>query len=49
MEMRSRKSELFWISDVNCKIIKLEQNNSPEKELEIVVEEINKLNKGVNL
>jgi adenylate kinase family enzyme len=43
MEMRSRKSELFWISDVNCKIIKLEQNAPSEKELEIVSEEIDKL------
>ena len=40
MEMRSRKKELSWISDVNCKIIKLEQDKKPEEELKIVSEEI---------
>ncbi|MHB9295720.1 hypothetical protein PilKf_01468 [Pillotina sp. SPG140] len=34
--MRSRESELFWLKDIKCKIIKLEENISPEKELEIV-------------
>ena len=40
MEMRSRKSELAWIAEAHCKIIKLEQNNPPEEELETVCEEI---------
>ena len=44
MEMRSRKSELYWINDVNCKIIKLEKNKTPEEELKIVSEEIDKIN-----
>ncbi len=40
MEMRSRKSELAWISDIKCKLIKLEQDKSSEEELEIVSKEI---------
>jgi adenylate kinase family enzyme len=43
MEMRSRKSELSWISDIKCKVIKLEKNKSPEEELEIVSKEIEKI------
>ena len=43
MEMRSRKSELMWISDIKCKIIKLEKNELPEEELKIVSEEIDKI------
>jgi hypothetical protein len=43
MEMRSRKSELSWLDDVKCKIIKLEENKTPEEELEIASETINKL------
>jgi adenylate kinase family enzyme len=42
MEMRSRESELFWIKDIRCKIIKLEENKTPEEELKIVSEEIGK-------
>jgi adenylate kinase family enzyme len=44
MEMRSRKSELFWLNDVKCKIIKLEENKPLEEELKIVSEEIEKIN-----
>jgi hypothetical protein len=36
MDMRSRKSELAWLDDIKCTIIKLENNNLPEEELEIV-------------
>jgi adenylate kinase family enzyme len=43
MEMRSRQSELSWIKDVKCKIIRLEESKTPEEELKIVSEEINKI------
>jgi len=43
MDMRSRKSELSWISDVKCKVIKLEQNILPEEELKIVSKEIDRM------
>jgi adenylate kinase family enzyme len=43
MDMRSRKSELAWIRDAKCKIIRLENNDSPEKELRIVSEEIERM------
>ena len=43
MEMRSRKSELNWINDVNCTLIKLDENKTPEEELKIVSEEIDKM------
>ena len=43
MEMRSRKSELSWISDIKCKIIKFEENEPPEEELKIVSKEIDKI------
>jgi adenylate kinase family enzyme len=43
MEMRSRKSELAWISDAKCKVMKLENNELPENELKIVSEEIDKM------
>jgi hypothetical protein len=43
MEMRSRRSELAWISDAKCKIIKLKNNNLPAEELGIVSEEIDKM------
>jgi adenylate kinase family enzyme len=41
MEMRSRKSELSWLDDVKGKIIRLEENKTPEEELKIVSEIIN--------
>ena len=40
MDMRSRKSELEWIKDLDCKIIMLEENKTPEEELKIVLEAI---------
>ena len=43
MEMRSRKSELTWISDAKCKILKLENNDLPEEELKIASMEIDKI------
>ncbi|MDR1330291.1 MAG: shikimate kinase [Oscillospiraceae bacterium] len=43
MEMRSRTSELFWLCDVKCKIIKLEEDKSSEEELKIVSKEIEKI------
>jgi adenylate kinase family enzyme len=42
MEMRSRESELFWIRDIKCEIIKLEENRTSEDELKIVSEIIEK-------
>ena len=48
MEMRSRKSELEWVSKVKCKVLKLETNDLPEKELEIVTEEIEKIKDNKN-
>ena len=43
MEMRSRKSELEWLKDIKCKILMLEENKTPEEELEIVINIINNL------
>jgi len=43
--MRSRKSELAWISDAKCKILKLENNDLPEEELRIVSIELDKIKK----
>jgi adenylate kinase family enzyme len=43
MEMRSRQSELAWLNEAKCKIIKLEEDKAPEEELKIVSEEINKI------
>jgi adenylate kinase family enzyme len=36
MDMRSRKSELTWLEDIQCKIIKIEESILPNEELEIV-------------
>jgi uridine kinase len=49
MEMRSRTSELAWIRDAKCKIIKLENNDPLEKELRIVSEEIDNYLRGKNV
>jgi adenylate kinase family enzyme len=38
IEMRSRESELTWLENIRCKIIKLEGNNPPEDELKKVLE-----------
>jgi len=46
MGMRSRESELAWISDAKCKILKLENNDPPEEELKIVSEEIDNWQEG---
>ena len=43
MEMRSRQSELTWLNDAKCRIIKLEEIKTPEEELKIVSEEIFKM------
>jgi adenylate kinase family enzyme len=43
MEIRSRRSELAWLQGVSCKIIKLEDDISPENELEIVSREIDRM------
>jgi adenylate kinase family enzyme len=42
MEMRSKKSEMSWLDDVKCEIIKLEENKTPEEELKIASEIIDK-------
>ena len=47
MEMRSRRSELFWISDLKCEVIKLEKDIKPEEELEIIVDIIEKRQNGI--
>ena len=46
MEMRSRKSELEWISNIKCKVIKLENNDPLEEELKIVSKEIKEIKIG---
>jgi len=43
MDMRSGKSELLWINDIKCKIIKLEENRTTEEELKIVSKEIDQI------
>ena len=42
MEMRSRESELEWIKDLTCEIIRLEENIPPEEELKMVMDVIKK-------
>jgi hypothetical protein len=49
MEMRSRVSELAWINDVKCKLIRLEEEKTPEEELEIVSKVINEVYKELTL
>ena len=44
MDIRSKKSQLYWVEGLKCKIIKLEQNLPPEEELKIVLGEIDKKN-----
>jgi hypothetical protein len=46
MEMRSKKQQLSWLEDINCKIIKLEGEKTLEEELKIVTEEIEELIKN---
>ena len=46
MEMRSKKQQLSWLEDINCKIIKLEGEKTLEEELKIVTEEIDELIKN---
>jgi len=48
MDMRSRQAELSWISDVKCKVIKLEGNKSLQEELESVSKEIDSIFKEAN-
>jgi len=43
MNMRSRKSENEWMKDLKCKIIKIEEEMSLQKEMEIVSKEIDLL------
>ncbi len=43
MNTRSRKSEKEWMKDLKCKIIKIEEEISLQKEMEIVSKEIDLL------